>query len=69
MWTILRQGPAGRPVARKVAVVAPTTLVNNWAKEVKKWLGSERLQCCVLTQGPEAAQKVRPLGPGCLFTS
>jgi hypothetical protein len=58
MWTLLRQGPTGRPVARKVAVVAPVTLVNNWAKEVKKWLGSERLQCCLLTQGPDAAQKV-----------
>lgn len=34
----------GRPVAGKVLVVTPATLVDNWGREVKKWLGSERLQ-------------------------
>ncbi|EFJ40540.1 hypothetical protein VOLCADRAFT_99672 [Volvox carteri f. nagariensis] len=46
-WTLLRQGPEGRPLAAKVLVVAPATLVDNWGREVKKWLGSERLQLCL----------------------
>lgn len=33
----------GTPVARKAIVVAPATLVANWGKEVKKWLGQERM--------------------------
>lgn len=43
LWTLLRQGPSGRPVARKAIVVCPATLTANWADEVRKWLGNERL--------------------------
>eukprot|EP01132_Coremiostelium_polycephalum_P006046 gene6046-7531_t len=39
LWTLLKQGPAGEPVARKAIIVAPTSLVGNWCKEIKKWLG------------------------------
>ncbi|WIA33078.1 hypothetical protein OEZ86_006234 [Tetradesmus obliquus] len=59
LWTLLRQGPEGSPVARKAIVVAPATLVANWGKEVNKWLGSERLRFIQLPQGPEAAAKVQ----------
>lgn len=34
LWTLLRQGPEGVPVVQKAIVVAPATLVDNWAKEV-----------------------------------
>lgn len=48
----------GRPVASKAVVVAPATLVANWEKEVKKWLGAERLTPMLLAQGPDAAQRI-----------
>ncbi|BFZ03608.1 hypothetical protein BsWGS_06647 [Bradybaena similaris] len=44
IWTLLKQGPyGGNPVARKVLIVTPGSLVKNWFLEFKKWLGSERL--------------------------
>ncbi|MEW5302035.1 MAG: hypothetical protein WDW36_004847 [Sanguina aurantia] len=67
VWTLLKQGPEGRPVTAKVIVVTPATLVQNWAKEVKKWLGSERLQALPLTQGPEAKQLVQDFKLGNIY--
>lgn len=58
IWTLLRQGPEGRPLVGKAIVACPATLVRNWGAEVRKWLGSERLQAVVLTQGPDAQQKI-----------
>jgi SNF2 family DNA or RNA helicase len=34
---------AGSVVTKKILVVAPSSLLNNWASEFRKWLGSERL--------------------------
>jgi len=53
-WTLLRQGPQRRPLARKVVVVCPATLTRNWADEFRKWLGAERLRATVLA--PAAAE-------------
>ena len=40
LYTCLRQGTLrARPTARRAIVVCPTSLVNNWAAEIKKWLG------------------------------
>ncbi len=44
VWSALRQGPAGRPLAAKVVVVTPSSLCANWAAEARKWLGVERLK-------------------------
>ena len=30
LWTLLRQGPEGKPISTKVIVVTPASLVNNW---------------------------------------
>jgi len=38
LWTLLRQGPEGRPIARRVLIVCPTSLVSNWDQECEKWL-------------------------------
>ncbi|WAQ95965.1 RA54B-like protein, partial [Mya arenaria] len=47
-WALGRlcsQGPyGGKPVAKKILVVTPGSLVKNWHAEFKKWLGFERLQ-------------------------
>eukprot|EP00775_Hariotina_reticulata_P011378 gene11378-11527_t len=58
LWTLLRQGPQGAPVCNKAVVVAPATLVANWGRELKKWLGEERLKFMQLSQGPAAAEQV-----------
>eukprot|EP00698_Gefionella_okellyi_P026043 TRINITY_DN9807_c0_g1_i1.p1 TRINITY_DN9807_c0_g1~~TRINITY_DN9807_c0_g1_i1.p1 ORF type:complete len:866 (-),score=178.01 TRINITY_DN9807_c0_g1_i1:61-2421(-) len=39
MWTLLRQGIHGVQCAKKAAIVCPSSLVGNWAKEFQKWLG------------------------------
>ena len=44
LYTLLRTGPAGSPVIRKAVVVCPSTLVQNWLREFKKWVGTERLK-------------------------
>jgi DNA repair and recombination protein RAD54B len=59
IWTLSRQGPGGAPVAKRSVVVCPASLVNNWAAEVRKWLGAERMRAMVLSpQGAAAAQQV-----------
>ena len=45
VWTLLKQGPyGGTPTCKKVIILTPGSLVNNWCKEFIKWLGSERIQ-------------------------
>ena len=34
--------PYGKPTANKFVVVTPSSLVDNWRAEFKKWLGNER---------------------------
>ena len=41
LWTLLRAGNAalgGTPIAKRVIIVCPTSLVNNWDSECAKWL-------------------------------
>ena len=53
-WTLLRQGPAGRPAARRLVVAVPSSLVSNWQAEARKWLGEERLRTVALRSGKDA---------------
>ncbi|VDN05600.1 unnamed protein product [Thelazia callipaeda] len=39
MWTLLRQGPDAKPTLSKAVIVCPSSLVKNWDKEIRKWLG------------------------------
>lgn len=43
MWTLLRQGPQGKRLIDKCIIVCPSSLVNNWANELVKWLGAGTL--------------------------
>jgi DNA repair and recombination protein RAD54B len=51
LWTLLKQNPLvdekndGRisGFIKKALIVCPVTLINNWRKEFRKWLGNERI--------------------------
>ena len=45
LWTLLKQNPIYEdpPVIKKALIVCPATLINNWKKEFRKWLGAERI--------------------------
>lgn len=50
-WTLLKQGPyGGKPVAKRVLVVTPGSLVQNWGAEFNKWLGQERIKVFTVDQ-------------------
>ncbi|KAH0541965.1 hypothetical protein FGG08_003597 [Glutinoglossum americanum] len=45
LWTLLKQNPIyeAQPVIKKALIVCPATLINNWRKEFRKWLGNDRI--------------------------
>ena len=57
VWTLLKQSPvAGTQLARKVLIVAPSSLLANWQKEFRKWLGSERITIHIAETGDMVAK-------------
>ena len=41
LWTLMKNGNealGGNPVCKRAMIVCPTSLVNNWDSECKKWL-------------------------------
>jgi hypothetical protein len=45
LWTLLRSGNkvlGGQPIAKRVIIVCPTSLVSNWDNECSKWLKASR---------------------------
>ena len=45
LWTLMKQNPVyeSPPVVKKALIVCPAGLVNNWRREIRKWLGNERI--------------------------
>ncbi|KTW31525.1 hypothetical protein T552_00167 [Pneumocystis carinii B80] len=46
LWTLLKQNPyyGKEPVIKRALIVCPVTLINNWKREFRKWIGgNERI--------------------------
>jgi len=57
IWTLLKQSPeAGSVLAKKILIVAPSSLLKNWEKEFRKWLGSERITIHIADTGEKVTQ-------------
>jgi SNF2 family DNA or RNA helicase len=52
---MLKQGPQGSPLIRKALVITPNSLVQNWIKEFRKWLGTERIRPAYMKDGSKAS--------------
>lgn len=58
MWTLLRQsGEIGKPTIEKAIIVCPSSLVRNWANELVKWLGPNRIRPLAI-DGKASKEKV-----------
>ncbi|CAO3618495.1 unnamed protein product [Cunninghamella echinulata] len=45
VWTLLRQSDElGKPTIHKAIITCPSSLVRNWANEIVKWLGENRVR-------------------------
>ena len=57
IWTFLKQSPiAGSVLAKKILIVAPSSLLKNWEAEFRKWLGSERIRIHIADTGDKVSQ-------------
>ncbi|KAF8626841.1 hypothetical protein AX15_004671 [Amanita polypyramis BW_CC] len=58
IWTMLKQNPYAElsPLAKKVLLVCPVTLVKNWRAEFHKWLGRDRINIAVCDKDVQVAQ-------------
>lgn len=45
LWTLLKQNPFvnEQPIIKRALIVCPVTLITNWKKEFRKWLGHDRI--------------------------
>ncbi|XP_055624230.1 DNA repair and recombination protein RAD54B-like [Toxorhynchites rutilus septentrionalis] len=43
IYMLLKQGPYGSPILKRVLIVTPSSLVENWNHEINKWLKTERI--------------------------
>lgn len=59
LWTLLRQNPSvgsKLPVVKKILIACPVTLIDNWKREFKKWLGTTQISVLALNNKQSAAK-------------
>eukprot|EP00397_Hematodinium_sp_SG-2012_P000930 GEMP01000931.1.p1 GENE.GEMP01000931.1~~GEMP01000931.1.p1 ORF type:complete len:1486 (+),score=346.66 GEMP01000931.1:465-4460(+) len=44
LWVILSKKIQGRPLAKKAAIVCPSSLCDAWVLEIRKWMGEARMK-------------------------
>ncbi|KAG0596659.1 hypothetical protein M758_UG273900 [Ceratodon purpureus] len=54
MWTLLKQGFDGKPMAKRVVIITPTSLVSNWEQEITKWLSHSTVNVLALCESTRA---------------
>nr|XP_045620882.1 DNA repair and recombination protein RAD54B-like isoform X1 [Procambarus clarkii] len=70
VWTLLKQGPYGRcPVVKRVLIVTPSSLTNNWGKEFMKWVGRERVKVYIVDQSNKVEQFSKQQHSGIMIIS
>lgn len=48
---LLKQGPyGGTPIAKRILIVTPSSLVGNWENEFIRWLGRDKLRLFCVDQ-------------------
>ena len=57
LWTMLTQGPRGKPTCRRAVLICPASLIGNWGAEFKKWLGDIRVQASLAEGNAEAVDR------------
>jgi DNA repair and recombination protein RAD54B len=59
IWTLLKQNPiaGAAPIIKKALIVCPVSLIMNWFKEFKKWLGNERIGVFLADNDPKMRLK------------
>lgn len=67
LWTLIKQGPTGKPSIHKALVITPSSLTRSWEQECKKWLGDERLKTLVIQPGAAGAQQVMDFSAGAVY--
>lgn len=55
IWTALKQSATGRGLVSRALIVVPSSLVGNWKREFKKWLGDFKLKPVVIEASSNTA--------------
>jgi SNF2 family DNA or RNA helicase len=55
VYALMKQSQHPQRVPKKTIIVTPSTLVKNWMKEIKAWLGLERLNALAISESKKSA--------------
>lgn len=58
IYTCLKQGRYGSPIARRCLVVTPSSLVKNWCNEFDKWLGEGAVKHFAIAESTSKSDRI-----------